>query len=936
MRLALSVVWVSVIACAGARDPDGDGLTNAEEAIYGTNPDDPDTDGDGFDDGEEVILRNFDPETDPFTFNPLIADTPVLAVEIAGPPAIALIYETVDGNAITVSNERQDSWETSRSTTTTNALSTAVEDSWSVTAGVESTVSLTPSVSVSLETTVGRTTTREESFEWSTSQETANGAALTEGRTVSETNDVITSGGYLAVPLTVANQGALAFTLDNLLLSATEYLRGPEGEGALSPITALEYDIDNQNTFPSFTLAPGESTSPLVFEADLDLGTTEALLANSSNLEIAIGTFEITGFDGRPFAFSNEIIQASTANIVIDYGPDVPTDEFLIATRLDDADPGVWLGNVLRDVLRIPFEIGEIEGVTTLTSVTNRRGDTGEPIEANPAEGRVWTVLQTSLDEGVRRARFYRGQTDLDLDALRIQARDVIYLMYIVDRDGDGLGERQEFAYGSDPELADTDGDGWDDFVEAIEEGTRPDLPDTDGDGLIDPEDPDPLVPGGMAPPSVGPDNDGDGVPDDVEAAWRTDPNHPNTDRDALPDAIDPFPLEPWRENLALDREHAAVILNDGTLATTGSEETWELLGNGPPQDHEQLTVIESENRWLQVSAAWAYTLALRVDGTMWGFGWLPPYVTAPESVRLSQIGEDDDWWKVAAGWNRAVALKRDGTLWTWGSIENSFELIDVVEPTQVGTDDDWLYIDTASTGFFAVKTDGTLWSWGLQDMDRILGLGELGLSNPDPFDPVPLPIQIGTEDHWVFVDAGFDHVVALTEDGQAFTWGSGDQGQLGTVNPGWQLFVSAPQAVLGTGTPTGSEPKGEEPAPLVTVSAGDLHNVGLTAAGEVYFWGSDDSGLDGDGERFTGVVTRAQPVPIGPDAHPLVLRSVVGGGESVLGIGFDFRAGGAFDVLIGWGQNSDHQLSLPSPSLVDVPTVIEPDDLPYIFEMVR
>ncbi|MEX0649885.1 MAG: binary toxin-like calcium binding domain-containing protein [Candidatus Andersenbacteria bacterium] len=41
-------------------DPDGDGLTNAEEEFYGTDPQKIDTDGDGFGDGEEV-RAGFDP-----------------------------------------------------------------------------------------------------------------------------------------------------------------------------------------------------------------------------------------------------------------------------------------------------------------------------------------------------------------------------------------------------------------------------------------------------------------------------------------------------------------------------------------------------------------------------------------------------------------------------------------------------------------------------------------------------------------------------------------------------------------------------------------------------------------------------------------------------------------------------------------------------------
>lgn len=39
----------------GANDDDGDGLTNAQEAYWRTDPNNPDTDGDGFKDGEEIL-----------------------------------------------------------------------------------------------------------------------------------------------------------------------------------------------------------------------------------------------------------------------------------------------------------------------------------------------------------------------------------------------------------------------------------------------------------------------------------------------------------------------------------------------------------------------------------------------------------------------------------------------------------------------------------------------------------------------------------------------------------------------------------------------------------------------------------------------------------------------------------------------------------------
>jgi outer membrane protein OmpA-like peptidoglycan-associated protein len=51
---------------SGSADPDGDGLTNDEEATFGTDPNNPDTDGDGLTDGNEVKK---------YSTSPLKADT---------------------------------------------------------------------------------------------------------------------------------------------------------------------------------------------------------------------------------------------------------------------------------------------------------------------------------------------------------------------------------------------------------------------------------------------------------------------------------------------------------------------------------------------------------------------------------------------------------------------------------------------------------------------------------------------------------------------------------------------------------------------------------------------------------------------------------------------------------------------------------------------
>jgi uncharacterized protein (DUF1800 family) len=101
------------------------------------------------------------------------------------------------------------------------------------------------------------------------------------------------------------------------------------------------------------------------------------------------------------------------------------------------------------------------------------------------------------------------------------------------DFDHDGLTNLQEFAAGTDPNLADTDGDGLSDGYEINTSHTNPLLADTDGDGLSDGDEvnvyhTNPLLA----------DSDGDGAPDAWEIRTGFDPMNAASKPPAFPYAL--------------------------------------------------------------------------------------------------------------------------------------------------------------------------------------------------------------------------------------------------------------------------------------------------------------------------------------------------------------------------------------------------------------
>ncbi|HYO53144.1 RCC1 domain-containing protein, partial [Archangium sp.] len=120
------------------------------------------------------------------------------------------------------------------------------------------------------------------------------------------------------------------------------------------------------------------------------------------------------------------------------------------------------------------------------------------------------------------------------------------------------------------------------------------------------------------------------------------------------------------------------------------------------------------------ITAGNAHTMALKQDGTVWGWGWngigqLGDGTTLQRNTPV-RAGINAPSAVVTFG-NHTMAVKPDGTVWAWGLNEYG-ELGDGTTtqrntPVQVPGISNVIAVATGVYHTVALKRDGTLWAWG-------------------------------------------------------------------------------------------------------------------------------------------------------------------------------------------------------------------------------
>ncbi|XP_037324635.2 E3 ubiquitin-protein ligase HERC2 [Pungitius pungitius] len=235
------------------------------------------------------------------------------------------------------------------------------------------------------------------------------------------------------------------------------------------------------------------------------------------------------------------------------------------------------------------------------------------------------------------------------------------------------------------------------------------------------------------------------------------------------------------------------------------------------------------------------HAMALTVDGKVfsWGEGDdgklghfsrmncdKPRLIEALKTKRIRDI---------ACGSSHSAAITSSGELYSWGLGEygrlghgdNTTQLRPKLVKVLLGHRVVQVACGSRDAQTLALTDEGLVFSWGDGDFGKLGRGGSEGCN-------VPQNIERLNGQAVCQIECGAQFSLALTKSGVVWTWGKGDYFRLGH---GTDVHVRKPQMVEGL--------RGKK---IVHVAVGALHCLAVTETGQVFAWGDNDHGQQGNG----------------------------------------------------------------------------------------
>jgi len=294
---------------------------------------------------------------------------------------------------------------------------------------------------------------------------------------------------------------------------------------------------------------------------------------------------------------------------------------------------------------------------------------------------------------------------------------------------------------------------------------------------------------------------------------------------------------------IAMTWDSAALLAPDGSLWAWGGSQ-FGLLCIFSNQTVTPVPIrVGRESDWSRVALGIHFALAVKLDGSLWGWGSNAEGALASAPSHVFQpwrIDDANDWIDVRAGASHVMAMKRDGSLWIWGQNTNG-QIGDGTtntcrKPLAVVTRHRWKAFAPGFFNSYAIAGDGTLWGWGFSYLGGTGGTNRLA------------PVEMEPGAKWVSLSAGDYTLVAVREDGTLWAGGQNLRNFLGRQAAG----VRTNEMVqIGSGTNWSEVWVGQNEF-LVRKKNGSWW-ANNTSPGILFQDAVKDSGDESDMRRFSG-----------------------------------------------------------------------------------
>ncbi|RVE74076.1 hypothetical protein OJAV_G00037550 [Oryzias javanicus] len=265
-------------------------------------------------------------------------------------------------------------------------------------------------------------------------------------------------------------------------------------------------------------------------------------------------------------------------------------------------------------------------------------------------------------------------------------------------------------------------------------------------------------------------------------------------------------------------------------------------LSSGTIQIPRQISALSNYVvKKVAVHSGGRHAMALTVDGKVfsWGEGDdgklghfsrmncdKPRLIEALKTKRIRDI---------ACGSSHSAAITSSGELYSWGLGEygrlghgdNTTQLRPKLVKVLLGHRVIQVACGSRDAQTLALTDEGLVFSWGDGDFGKLGRGGSEGCN-------IPQNIERLNGQGVCQIECGAQFSLALTKSGVVWTWGKGDYFRLGH---GTDVHVRKPQIVEGL--------RGKK---IVHVAVGALHCLAVTDSGQVYAWGDNDHGQQGNG----------------------------------------------------------------------------------------